>query len=157
MRQSFLKNLPRSVWSVFLLLVILQVVNFVVVRFVHYTSQYRNLEPHTYQVQVITPEDYAKLGDKSLESVSLSDGSTISDRQPVFYERSLPNYKRVNDHYVLVTTIGTSHYFFRWFSDMFPIMFFTVIGLVLATLHLRHQTLEHGNQAGENQEHTAAH
>ena len=139
MRQPFSKNLPKWVWATFVLLTFLQLSNFVVVRFLHYTSQYRNLEPHTYQVQVITPEDYAKLGDKSLESVSLSDGSTITDRQPAFYELSLPNYKRVNDHYVLVTTIGTSHYFYRWFSDMFPIMLCTVVGLVLATFHLRHQ------------------
>ena len=139
MRQPFSKNLPKWVWATFVLLTFLQLSNFVVVRFLHYTAQYRNLEPHTYQVKVITPEDYAKLGDKSLESVSLSDGSTITDRQPAFYEHSLPNYKRVNDHYVLVTTIGTSHYFYRWFSDMFPIMLCTVVGLVLATFHLRHQ------------------
>jgi hypothetical protein len=107
------------------------------VGWVHYDSQYRTLSKDSYLAEVVTAEDYAKLQDHSLQEVKLSNGSTITDRQPVWYETVLPNYKEVGNHYLLVTTVGTAHYYLRWIQDAFPLMLLAVWGLFIAGWDLR--------------------
>ena len=116
----------------------------VYVRFVHYESQYRVLPVESYQAELITAGDYAKLQDRSLNEVELSNGIKLSDRQPVWFEVILPNYKKVDEHgehYVLVTTLGTAHYYYRWISDAFPLMMFIGIGLFFSYWDLRQRGL----------------
>jgi hypothetical protein len=141
MKDLFTKRMPLVLLLLFVWLTWQMVSSWVVVRFVHYDAQYRALEPDTYQAKIITPEDYALLQDSTKESVTLSDGSTYSDRQPSFYEHMIPSYKQIGDHYLLVTTIGTSHYYYRWISDMVPLMIPIILGVIAATLHYRRQTL----------------
>ena len=133
------KNLPFLMLVVFIMLAWQIVICWVFVRFVHYEGQYRSLEPHTYQVEVISPQEFALLSDPSTESVTLSDGSQITDRQPSFYKHVLPNYKKVGDRYILVTTLGTSHYYYRWVTDMMPFAMIVAFGLVLAFVNCRKQ------------------
>lgn len=139
MKTLFATRMPMILWGVFVVLAFQMLSSWVFVRFVHYEAQYRLLEPETYLAKIITPEDYALLQDRTKEAVTLSDGSTHSDRQPAFYETTIPNYKRVGDHYLLVRTVGTSHYYYRWISDMVPVMIPTFFGLIAATIHVRRQ------------------
>lgn len=141
MKDILTKRMPFVLWMLFVLLTAQMLCSWVFVRFVHYDAQYRALEPDTYQAKIITPEDYALLQDSTKESVTLSDGSTYSDRQASFYEHIIPSYKQIGDHYLLVTTIGTSHYYYRWISDMVPLMISSVLGVIAATVHCRRQTL----------------
>jgi len=110
------------------------------VRFVHYDAQYRTLPIDSYEAEVITLDDYAKLQDPSLKEVELSNGTRILDRQPAWYRIVLPNYKKVDDHYVHVTTLGTAHYYRRWITDASPLVFLTACGLLFAQLDLRRRT-----------------
>ena len=59
------------------------------------------------------------------------------DRQPIWYRRVLPNYKKVGDHYIHVTTLGTAHYYRRWIEDTVPLMFWTICGLFVTQWDLR--------------------
>ena len=133
------KNLPVAVFMVLVMLAMQIVVGWVFVRFVHYEAQYRSLEPHTYEIKSIASEDFALLSDPSTESVTLSDGSKFMDRQPAFYEHVLPNYKKVGDRYILVTTLGTSHYYFRWVTDMMPFATLLTVALVFSYMNCRQQ------------------
>ena len=92
------------------------------VGWVHYDSQYLTLPKDSYLAELVTAEDYAKLQDRSLREVKLSNGSTITDRQPIWYDTILPNYRKVGDHYLLVTTVGTAHYYPRWIQDAIPLI-----------------------------------
>ena len=126
--QNYLPILP---FMAFLLMALQLLTTWVFVRFVHYESQYSTLPAESYRVDLITSEDYAKLQDRSLEIVELSNGTKIADRQPIWFERVLPNYKKVDDLYVHVTTVGTAHYYNRWLADILPLAFLTVCGLFL--------------------------
>ena len=141
MKDLFTKRMPLVLWVLFVWLTFQMLSSWVFVRFVHYDAQYRALEPDTYQAKIISPEDYALLQDSTKESVTLSDGSTYSDRQPSFYNISSQIINRSADHYLLVKTFGTSHYYHRWISDMVPLMIPIVLGVIAATLHYRRQTL----------------
>ena len=98
----------------------------------------------SYLAELVTAEDYAKIQDHSLQEVKLSSGSTISDRQPVWYETVLPNYKKVGDHYLLVTTVGTAHLYRRWVQDMFPFVLMVVWGLIITRWDLRRRYAKAG-------------
>lgn len=137
MRDLFSRRLPTVLFGIFFILTSQILISWVFVRFLHYEGQYRHLLPETYQAKIITQEDYALLQDQTKESVTLSDGSTLTDRQPSFYQNTIPSYKQVGDHYLLVTTLGTSHYYYRWISDMFPLMIFSFFGLIAARIHAR--------------------
>lgn len=139
MKSFFDKYLPYLPPVTFGLIAMQLLISWVFVRFVHYESQYRTLPLDTYIVEVITLDDYAKLQDRSLEEVELSNGTKIMDRQPVWYRTILPNYKKVDDHYVLVTTLGTSHYYFRWVTDFLPLALLAVTGLFCTYLLWRRQ------------------
>ena len=141
MKDLLTKRMAMVLWVVFVWLTFQMLSSWVFVRFVHYDSQHRVMEPDMYHATIITPEDYALLQDSTKESVTLSDGSTHIDRQPSFYQHVVPNYKQIGEHYLLVTTTGTSHYYDRWISDMAPLMIPIVLGVIAATLHYRRQTL----------------
>lgn len=134
------KNLASYILLLFVAITVQILISWFFVRFVHYDAQHKYLEPHTFMVQIISSEDLAMLSDKSLESVTLSDGTTFTDRQPAFYHQTLPSYKQVGDQYVRVTTIGTSHLYFRWLSDVLPLLLLALVGIVLATINARRQT-----------------
>ena len=139
MKSFFDKYLPYLPPVTFGLIAMQLLISWVFVRFVHYESQYRTLPLDTYIVEVITLDDYAKLQDRSLEEVELSNGTKIMDRQPVWYRTILPNYKKVDDHYVSVTTLGTSHYYFRWVTDFLPLALLAIFGLFCTYLLWRRQ------------------
>ncbi len=104
----------------------------------HYESQYSILPKESYLAELVTAEDYAKLQNRSLQEVKLSNGSIIYDRQPVWYERVLPNYKKVGDnHYICVTTVGTAHIFGRLFRDTLPLMLWALFGVFVSQWDLR--------------------
>ncbi len=123
----------------FAMMAIQVLVTWCFVGFVHYDSQYRTLPKHSYLAELITAADYAKLQDRSLQEVELSDGTRIVDRQPVWYEVVLPNYKKVGDHYVRVTTVGTAHYYRRWIENTLPLMLLAVWGVFITQWNLRRE------------------
>lgn len=86
---------------------------------------------------MMTAEDYAKLQDRSLDKVALSNGTTIGDRQPIWYDQVLPNHEKVGDRCVLVTTVGTAHYCGRWMGTAMPLMVLAVVGLFFTVWNLR--------------------
>jgi hypothetical protein len=131
------RYLPILPFITFAMMAIQVLVTWGFVGWVHYDSQYRTLPKDSYLAELVTAEDYAKLQTHSLQVVKLSNGSTITDRQPVWYETVLPNYRKVGDHYVLVTTVGTAHYYPRWIEDTFPLMLLTVWGLFITQWDLR--------------------
>jgi hypothetical protein len=137
MKAIFDRYLPIMPFATFVVMSGQLLSTWVFVGWVHYGSQYRTLPKDSYLAELVTAEDYAKLQDHSLQEVRLSNGSTMTDRQPVFYERVLPNYKKVGDHYLLVTTIGTAHYYLRWIQDAFPLMLLAVWGLFITGWDLR--------------------
>ncbi len=108
----------------------------------HYDSQNRLLPKDSYRASVITAEDYAKLQDRSVYRVNLSDGSSVTDRQPVYYESTLPNYKKVGDHYLLVTTVGTAHYCRLWIYNTTPLLLWAILGIFITQRALRRQAAE---------------
>jgi hypothetical protein len=131
------RYLPILPFITFAMMAIQVLVTWGFVGWVHYDSQYRTLPKDSYLAELVTAEDYAKLQTHSFQEVKLSNGSTITDRQPVWYETVLPNYRKVGDHYVLVTTVGTAHYYPRWIEDTFPLMLLTVWGLFITQWDLR--------------------
>ncbi|MHB0958200.1 MAG: hypothetical protein ACYC0X_12025 [Pirellulaceae bacterium] len=120
------------------------------VGWIHYNSQNRTLPKDSYRVELVTAADYAKLQDPSLQEVKLSNGTTICDRQPVWYETILPNYKRVDDRYVLITTVGTAHYYPRWMQDSLPLMLLAVVGILVAGWDLRRRYTKPAGLKGHN-------
>ena len=107
------------------------VVNTVFMRFLHYDSQYRVLNPAHYNVDVITQDDYQKLTDSEDQSVSLSNGKIVSGRTEAWYSDVLPKYKPVNDSssYVLVTVRGTAPFIHHWYSGVLPILIVCLLAL----------------------------
>jgi hypothetical protein len=137
MKAIIARYLPILPFITFAMMAIQVLVTWDFVGWVHYDSQYRTLPKDSYLAELVTAEDYAKLQTHSLQEVKLSNGSTITDRQPVWYETVLPNYKKVGDHYLLVTMVGTAHYYPRWIEDTFPLMLLTVWGLFITQWDLR--------------------
>jgi hypothetical protein len=81
------------------------VISTVFMRFVHYDSQYRFLDPKHYNVKVVTAEDHKQL--------------------------SNPNYKSVNNdsQYVLVTLRGTAPFMHIWYGGITSTLTICIIGL----------------------------
>lgn len=135
--QRALPNLTFIIFIIFVMMALQLFWSWMFVRFVHYHSQIQTLPAGSYSIELITAEDYAKLNDPSLETVTLSNGTTISDRQSSWYKVILPNYKPVGDQYALVTTRGTAHYYRRWIIDAMPLMMLTAFGLLVTIWELR--------------------
>jgi hypothetical protein len=138
MRALIRKYRPIMAFIAFVMMAMQLLIGWIFIRFVHYRSQIATLPVESYQVELITAEDYAKLQDRSLDVVELSNGTRIADRQPIWYERVLPNYKKVDGFYVHVTTLGTAHYYKRWMGDILPLVILTLCGLVVTWYDLRH-------------------
>lgn len=136
------RYLPVFPFIIFLMMTIQVLTSWCFVGWVHYDSQNRVLPKDSYRANVITAEDYAKLQDRSVDRVKLSDGSSVTDRQPVYYETVLPNYKKVGDHYLLVTTVGTAHYYRRWITDTIPLLLLAVCGIFITGRAVRRLTAE---------------
>jgi len=146
MKSFFAKALPNLPLLTFFMMAFWLLSTWVFVRLVHYEAQIRILPADAYQVELITTADYTRLQDPSLKEVELSNGTTLLDRQPVWYERALPNYKPVGDHYVLVTTLGTAHYYYRWITDALPLMMLTAFGLFVTYWDLRRRASANSGQ-----------
>lgn len=104
--------------------------NTVFMRFVHYDSQYRLLNPEHYNVEVITEEDHKQLSNPENRTVTLSSGTTLTKAE-IWDSHVLPNYKSVNNgsQYVLVTLRGTAPFMRRWYSGVVTIFIICIIGL----------------------------
>ncbi len=123
----------------FLFLAVMQfVVQAALMRFLLYHQQYEILPAESYQCQLFSAEDYRKLTDRSLDTVALSDGTTLTGRTQAWYDIVLPQIKRIDDnHYVEVTTLGTAHYFQRWLNATIPICFLCLIALAFSIYSIR--------------------
>ena len=142
MKKIFQNQRPINLLTVLLIMLCMQfVVAWVFTRFVHYEAQYRCLPKDSFIAEVITAEDLGLLADRSQDSVTLSNGTTIADRQPSFYEHSLPNYVKANgsEHYVQVTALGTAPFYDRWLSDFLPLFVMSLIALGFAFAELKWQ------------------
>ncbi len=106
------------------------IIDTVFLRFVHYDSQYRLLNPEHYNVEVITEEDHNKLSNPENRTVTLSNGTTLT-KGDVWDSRVLKNYKSVNNgsQYVLVTVRGTAPFMDKWYGSITPIFTLCIIGL----------------------------
>jgi len=133
------RYLPVLPFITFVMMTIQVLTLWFFVGWVHYDCQNSVLPKNSYRANLITAEDYAKLQDRSLDKVKLSDGSSVAGRQPVYYETVLPNYKKVGDHYLLVTTVGTAHYYRRWITDTIPLLLLAVCGIFITQWNLRRQ------------------
>ena len=102
----------------------------VFLRFVHYDSQYRFLDPEHYNVEVVTEEDHNKLSNPENRTVALSSGTTLT-KADTWDSRVLKNYKSVNDssQYVLVTVRGTAPFMDKWYGNITPVFIICIIGL----------------------------
>ncbi|MBW8017513.1 MAG: hypothetical protein FVQ82_15145 [Planctomycetes bacterium] len=109
-------------------------------RFWHYDSQYRQLNPEHYNVKVITEEDHEQLANPENRTVKLSNGTTIT-KGDVLESRILKNYKPVNNgsQYALVTIRGTAPFMHKWYENILPLLIFSIIGLLWGLKHKRVQ------------------
>ena len=114
--------------------------SWIFIRFVHYHSQYRSLNPNDYDVQILTEDDYQKLSDPANKEVTLSDGKLFS-KTDLWYSKVLPNYKAVkeNGRYVLVTIKGTAPFVPYWESTAIPLAAILIIALVINFVGFRHK------------------
>jgi hypothetical protein len=105
-------------------------INTIFMQFLHYDSQHRNLHPDHYNVDVITQEDYKQLSNPDKQTVTLSNGTAVSNRSEAFFTNSLPKYKPVNSNsqYVLVTIRGTAPFMHQWYLGMLPIFILCIWG-----------------------------
>ena len=106
-------------------------INTVFMQFLHYDAQYRHLNPKHYNVEVMTQEDHKQLSNPENQSVTLSNGKTVSDRTPAWYSDVLPKYKSVNNgsSYVLVTVRGTAPFIHHWYPGVIPIFVVCILAL----------------------------
>jgi hypothetical protein len=106
------------------------VISTVFMRFVHYDSQYRSLNPEHYNVKVITAEDHKQLSNPENRTVTLSNG-TKSTKSETWYSHILPKYKSVNDdsQYVLVTLRGTAPFMHIWYGGITSTVTVCIVGL----------------------------
>ena len=139
--RDFFRRQPPINWLLGLLIAVCfqLLISWAFVRLVHYKAQHRYLPKGSFTVEVITEDDYKLLSDRTLDEVKLSNGTTVSDRQPVFYEVALPNYVRSGDHYVSVTSLGTASYYYLWLKDFLPLLLLSCIALVMAFREQRRQ------------------
>jgi hypothetical protein len=116
--------------TVFLLMAVMQFfTQWAFMRFLWYDQQYQILPADSYIARIYTAEDYRRLADRNLDTVDLSDGSRVMNRTQVWYEVVLPQIKRVDDHYVQVTTLGTAHYLRNWLNATMPMAILCILGL----------------------------
>ena len=125
--------------TVFLLMAVMQFfTQWAFMRFLLYHQQYQILPADSYNCRIYTSEDYRKLADPNLDAVVLSDGSTIMGRTEAWYNTVLPQIKRVDDdHYVQVTTLGTSHYLRNWLNATMPMAMLCMLGLAASVYSIR--------------------
>jgi hypothetical protein len=142
MKANIERYLPGVPFIIFLMMTFQLLNSCFYVGWFHYDSQNRLLPKDSYRANVITAEDYAKLQDRSVDRVNLSNGSSVTDRQPCYYESTLPNYKKVGDHYLLVTTVGTAHYARLWIYEMGPLLLLAILGLFITARALRRLAAE---------------
>lgn len=102
----------------------------VFMRFVHYDSQYRLLNPEHYNVEVITEEDHKQLSNPENRKVTLSNGDRLT-KEDIWDSHVLPNYKSINNgsQYVLVTIRGTAPFMDKWYESIIPTLTICIIGL----------------------------
>ena len=102
----------------------------VFMRFVHYDSQNRLLNPEHYKVKVITEEDHKQLSNPENRTVILSNGDRVT-KGDIWDYHELPNYKSVNNgsQYVLVTLRGTAPFMDKWYESIIPTFTICIIGL----------------------------
>lgn len=123
---AFVVILTQILWS------------WVFLRFVHAEAQSRPLMPQYYDVQVVSADEYGRLADRSVPTVTLADGTTY-EKAPAWYEVVLPAYKATPDHktYVLVTTYGTGHVLSYVEPTLFAMGLLACLGLGLSLWNLR--------------------
>ena len=107
------------------------IMQWALVRFVHYHSQNTILNPADYEVEVLGADDYKKLADPNAQTVTLSNGKTIS-RSDTWSQVVFPKYKPANDanQYVLVTTKGTAHFARRYDEIAILVLPLALIALI---------------------------
>ena len=131
MKDTVKGKVNNIVLAFFCLIVVMLIISRTVsMRFVHYDSQYRLLNPEHYNVEVITEEDHKQLANPENRTVTLSSG-TILTKGEIWDSRVLPNYKSVNNgsQHVLVTLRGTAPFIDEWFQGVATIFIFCIIGL----------------------------
>lgn len=108
--------------------------SWIFVRFLHYHSQNRILNPKDYDVQVLSEDDYRKVTEQSNQEVTLSNGTIIRKTElELWHSKILPGYRAIKEHgpYVLVTIKGTAPFVRDWESTIIPLVVILIIALVL--------------------------
>lgn len=111
---------------------------FFFMRFLHYRSQNRFLNPADYDVKVFLPADYEKISNPDTRQVTLSNGNEMILTDD-WHRLARPNYKSVDDgrYYVLTTVKGTAPFFTRWLGDFIIVFTWSIISLIAAIKVLR--------------------
>jgi hypothetical protein len=111
---------------------------FFFMRYLHYRSQNRFLNPADYDVKVLLPADYEKMSNPDARQVTLSNGNAMVLTDD-WHRLARPNYKVVDDgqYYVLTTIKGTAPFFTRWLGDFIIVFTWSIIGLIAGIIVLR--------------------
>jgi len=132
MKATVRGKVNNIVLAFFCLIVAIWIIGHTVsMRFWHYDSQYRLLNPEHYNVEVITEEDHKQLANPGNRTVTLSNGTTLT-KGDIWDSRVLPNYKSVNNdsQHVLVTVRGTAPFMDEWYVNVGPIFIICMMGLL---------------------------
>jgi len=107
--------------------------NWVFIRYIHYHSQNRLLNPADYHVRVVTDNDYQKLSNPANREIKLSNGTKLI-KADLWNSRVLKHYKAIEagSRYVLVTLNGTAPFVRDWQTTMIPLFILSAAGLALS-------------------------
>ncbi len=121
-----------------------------------YDSQNRNLNPKHYEAEVLTTEEFSRLSDPEVATITLDDGNRQFTQVPAddWEKAGIPKFKSVYDgrYFVRVTTKGTAHTLWDWYPTFvsavcFNLMILTALLVYLHNLSRRSSAAQPGPAA----------
>ena len=125
-KSQFRARLP---WAMFMVMVLTAGWDAVLMRYVHYHSQNRSLQPGDYDIQVVTAEEYRGLSDSEQATVQLSDGSVLT--KAVVWDSSTFTPVRDGTLFAQVTTKGTAHLLEQALPKTICVLVFGIVGMIV--------------------------
>ena len=109
-----------------------------------YDSQNRNLQPQHYEAEVLTKEEFRRLSDPEVATITLDDGNREFTKAAGndWEKANIPKFKSVYDgrYFVRITTKGTAHILRDWYSTFVIAVWFNLMILVAMLFYLRNLT-----------------
>jgi len=105
-----------------------------------YDSQNRNLQPQHYEAEVLTKEEFMRLSDPEVATITLDDGNRQFTEAPAddWEKANIPKFKSVYDgrYFVRVTTKGTAHTLRDWYPTFVIAVCFNLMILAALLVYL---------------------